>query len=68
MLFALMFCIVIRVVFFFIGSEMADNRGQDPTAGGLLGAILGLVGLLIIALIGYKQWGDYDVVYFDFYI
>lgn len=55
MLFALMFCIVIRIVFFFIGSEMADNRGQDPTAGGLLGAILGLVGLLIIALIGYKD-------------
>ena len=46
---------IVFVVCAFIGMGMADSRGRNKVAGFFAGLILGILGLVIIALIGEQK-------------
>lgn len=48
--------VIIWFVMAFIGMSMADKRGRSKVLGFFLGFILGLIGIIIIAIMGEKEY------------
>jgi hypothetical protein len=47
--------LIFAVLFAFIGARMAQKRFRPPWVGGLLGFLLGIFGLIIVAIMGAKS-------------
>lgn len=47
--------VIIWVIMAFIGMSMAKKRGRSKSLGFFLGLILGLIGIIIIAIMGEKK-------------